>query len=344
MKKTITFLLITISTIGMLYLAQKLLVPKYQDDIVEGAMIEEYYDEKLPHDVVFIGDCEVYENISTIKLWEEYGITSYIRGSAQQLPWQSYYLLEDTLRYETPDVVVFNVLSLKYDKPQKETYNRMTLDGMRWSKSKIDDVKASMTEEEHFIDYVFPILRYHSRWSELTMNDIKYMFKKDPVTVNGYYMRIDVRPQTGFPDPMPLSDYTLGSNAMSYLDKMTALCKEKGIKLVLIKAPTEYPHWYNEWDDQIVQYAKDNDLPYINMIPLQEEIGLDMSVDTYDAGLHLNLSGAEKLAVYFGRYLKENYDLKDHREDPEYVKEYNEKTALYNTMIEKQKRELEDNK
>ena len=344
MKKTITFLLITISTIGMLYLAQKLLVPKYQDDIVEGAMIEEYYDEKLPHDVVFIGDCEVYENISTIKLWEEYGITSYIRGRAQQLPWQSYYLLEDTLRYETPDVVVFNVLSLKYDKPQKETYNRMTLDGMRWSKSKIDDVKASMTEEENFIDYVFPILRYHSRWSELTMNDIKYMFKKDPVTVNGYYMRIDVRPQTGFPDPMPLSDYTLGSNAMSYLDKMTALCKEKGIKLVLIKAPTEYPHWYNEWDDQIVQYAKDNDLPYINMIPLQEEIGLDMSVDTYDAGLHLNLSGAEKLAVYFGRYLKENYDLKDHREDPEYVEEYNEKTALYNTMIEKQKRELEDNK
>lgn len=344
MKKTITFLLITISTIGMLYLAQKLLVPKYQDDIVEGAMIEEYYDEKLPHDVVFIGDCEVYENISTIKLWEEYGITSYIRGSAQQLPWQSYYLLEDTLRYETPDVVVFNVLSLKYDKPQKETYNRMTLDGMRWSKSKIDDVKASVTEEEHFIDYVFPILRYHSRWSELTMNDIKYMFKKDPVTVNGYYMRIDVRPQTGFPDPMPLSDYTLGSNAMSYLDKMTALCKEKGIKLVLIKAPTEYPHWYNEWDDQIVKYAKDNDLPYINMIPLQEEIGLDMSVDTYDAGLHLNLSGAEKLAVYFGRYLKENYDLKDHREDPEYVEEYNEKTALYNTMIEKQKRELEDNK
>lgn len=344
MKKTITFLLITISTIGMLYLAQKLLVPKYQDDIVEGAMIEEYYDEKLPHDVVFIGDCEVYENISTIKLWEEYGITSYIRGSAQQLPWQSYYLLEDTLRYETPDVVVFNVLSLKYDKPQKETYNRMTLDGMRWSKSKIDDVKASMTEEENFIDYVFPILRYHSRWSELTMNDIKYMFKKDPVTVNGYYMRIDVRPQTDFPDPMPLSDYTLGSNAMSYLDKMTALCKEKGIKLVLIKAPTEYPHWYNEWDDQIVQYAKDNDLPYINMIPLQEEIGLDMSVDTYDAGLHLNLSGAEKLAVYFGRYLKENYDLKDHREDPEYVEEYNEKTALYNTMIEKQKHELEDNK
>ena len=83
------------------------------------------------NDVIFIGDCEVYENISPVTLWQEYGITSYIRGSAQQLIWQSYYLLEETLRYETPKVVVFNVLSMKYNEPQNEAYNRMTVDGMK---------------------------------------------------------------------------------------------------------------------------------------------------------------------------------------------------------------------
>ena len=41
--------------------------------IVEGAMIAEYYDEEKDHDVVFIGDCEIYENFSPITLWEEYG-------------------------------------------------------------------------------------------------------------------------------------------------------------------------------------------------------------------------------------------------------------------------------
>lgn len=86
---------------------------------------------------------------------ENYGITSYIRGSAQQLTWQSYYLLEDALKYETPDVVVFNVLELKYNEPQREEYNRMTLDGMRWSVSKVQAIRASMLPEEHFIDYVF---------------------------------------------------------------------------------------------------------------------------------------------------------------------------------------------
>ena len=43
---------------------------------------------------------------------------------------------------------------------------------------------------------------------------------------------------------MPLADYTLGQNAMSYLKRMASLCKEKDITLVLVKAPVLYPHWY----------------------------------------------------------------------------------------------------
>ena len=53
------------------------------------------------------------------------------------MAWQSYYLLEETLKYEKPDVVVFNVLALKYNEPQSEAYNRLTLDGMKLSKLKL---------------------------------------------------------------------------------------------------------------------------------------------------------------------------------------------------------------
>ena len=183
-------------------------------------MVEEYYQETTDHEVLFVGDCEVYENFSPITLYEDYGITSYIRGSAQQLTWQSYYLLEDALRYETPKVVVFNVLAMKYNEPQSEAYNRMSIDGMKMSSSKIGAIQASMTEEEHMLDYIFPILRYHSRWSDLSAEDVKYMFHKDKVSHNGYYMRVDVRPVDGFPEPEKLSDYTLGDKAMEYLDKM----------------------------------------------------------------------------------------------------------------------------
>ena len=116
-----------------LYFLQRLLMPKYAADVVEGALIAEYYGEEKDHDVIFIGDCEVYENFSPAVLWRDFGINSYLRGSAQQLIWQSYYLLEDTLRYEKPQTMIFNVLALQYNEPQREAYNRMTLEGMKWS-------------------------------------------------------------------------------------------------------------------------------------------------------------------------------------------------------------------
>ncbi|MBQ7775927.1 MAG: SGNH/GDSL hydrolase family protein [Lachnospiraceae bacterium] len=331
-KVVISALLILVS----LYLLQRLLLPKYVTDVVEGALIAEYYEEEKDHDVVFIGDCEVYENFSPVVLWEEYGINSYIRGSAQQLIWQSYYLLEDTLRYEKPDVVVFNVLSMKYNEPQKEAYNRMSLEGMRWSTSKVKAIQASMMEDEEFLDYVFPILRYHSRWSELNAQDVEYMFKTEKVSHNGYYMRVDVKPAENVPSGKILADYQFGENAYYYLDKMTQLCKENDIQLILIKAPSLYPYWYDEWEVQMEEYAAANDLMYINFLELIEETGLDFTTDTYDAGLHMNLSGAEKLSHYFGRILAEEAGVQSRRGEEDLEKVWEEKIAAYEQEREEQ--------
>lgn len=329
---SVTFVIVT------LFLLQRLLMPKYASDVVEGNLIAEYYEEEKNHDVIFIGDCEVYENFSPKVLWEDYGINSYIRGSAQQLIWQSYYLLEDTLRYEKPKVVIFNVLALKYDDPQKEAYNRMSLEGMRWSVSKVKSILASMTEEEHFLDYVFPIFRYHSRWSELDAEDVEYMFHRKPVSHNGYYMRVDVKPAENVPEGRILADYQFGENACRYLDKMTELCRENDIQLVLVKAPSLYPYWYDEWEEQVEVYAAEHDLLYINFLELAEETGLDFSQDTYDGGLHLNLTGAEKITKYLGKVLAEECALPDRRGEAELSEVWEEKISAYEQEIEEQKR------
>lgn len=327
-KVWIKVIVSTIIVIGSLYLLQRLLAPKYVDGIVEGAFVAEYYRENKDFDVVFIGDCEVYENFSPITLWEEYGINSYIRGSAEQYIWQSYYLLEDTLRYETPKVVIFNIQSLQFDKSQNEAYNRMSLEGMEWSMAKVNAILASMKEDERFLDYVFPILRYHSRWSELSATDLQYMFSTKKVSHNGYYMRVDVRPAENVPEGRILNDYSFGENAWKYLDKMTALCKEKGITLLLIKAPSLYPYWYDEWEAQVEEYARENNLPYINFLELTDETGIDYNTDTYDAGLHMNLSGAEKLSRYLGRLLAEE-GLADRRGEAGLSAAWEEKIAAY---------------
>ena len=336
MKKIITAILIIAISVTGIGLATKLLEPKYMSGILEGAMIHEYYDDPTDHNVVFIGDCELYENISPVYLWENFGINSYVRGSAQQLIWQSYYLAEETIKIEQPDIIVFNVLSMKYNEPQNEAYNRMTLDGMNWSKSKIDSINASMTEEESFIEYLFPILRYHSRWSDLSSDDFKYMFHRDKVSFNGYYMRVDVKAAEDVPDGKPLADYSFGDNAYYYLDKLTKLCKDNDVELILVKAPTLYPYWYDEWDQQMTDYAAKNDLTYINFLKLQDQLNLDWNQDTYDGGLHLNLAGAQKLSDYMGNMLSSEYNIPDRRGEEKLDEYWSEVVARYEAEIDRQ--------
>ena len=341
-RKVLTFCLVVIIILTSLYLLQRLLMPKYMTGIVEGAMIAEYYEEEHDHDVVFIGDCEVYENFTPALLWEEYGINSYIRGSAQQLIWQSYYLMEETLKYETPDVIIFNILSMKYNVPQNEAYNRMTLDGMKWSKSKVDSINASMMSDEKFLDYVFPILRYHTRITDLEKDDFKYFFHRDKVTFNGYYMRVDEKPAENVPKGRPLADYSFGETAYEYLDKMTALCKEKGVQLILVKAPSLYPYWYDQWEVQMEEYAKANDLVYINFLELIEECGLDFTTDTYDGGLHLNLSGAQKTTKWLGEFLSKELGMSSRRGEEPLETVWKQKLADYYTEIDRQTKEWQE--
>lgn len=337
-KSIASVAIVLVAVVVVLALLQRLVMPKYMGEVKEGALIGEYYDEDKDFDVVFIGDCEVYENFVPATLWENYGINSYIRGSAQQLIWQSYYLMEETLTYEKPDVIVFNVLSLQYNEPQKEAYNRMTIDGMRWSPSKIKCIQASMFESESFIEYVFPILRYHDRWSELEKEDFRYLFGAEKVGHNGYYMQVGVEPVVYIPEGKILGDYSFGENAWSYLDKMVALCEENDVELVLIKAPSLYPVWYPEWDEQVISYAEEHGLKYINFLEHTEEIGLDFSTDTYDAGLHLNLYGAVKLTDYFGAWLIEECDLGDRRGEEDLTQIWDDKLQKFY----QQKEELEE--
>ena len=321
MKTVLSVIAVLLVFAAVFCLVTRLLMPKYMTDLVEGSMISQYYRESGNHDVIFIGDCEVYANYSPMEMYRSQGITAYIRGTSQQLIWQSYYVLKETLKYETPRVVVLNVNAMRYSEPVKEAFNRLTIDQMRWSEEKVGIIQASMTEEEDFLSYVFPILRYHSRFDELTQEDWEYLFKVKDNTYNGYLVNKNINPVGTLPAKRPLADYRF------------ALCKENGVELILVKAPSLYPYWYEQYDEQMANYARENELAYYNFAACIEEIGLDFQVDTYDAGLHLNHTGAEKLSRYFAQILAENHQIPDRRNDPEIAEIYNEKLKRYDAEV-----------
>lgn len=55
---------VLIAFIVAFLLISKLLQPKYMTELEEGSFISEYYREAGNHDVIFLGDCEVYANYS----------------------------------------------------------------------------------------------------------------------------------------------------------------------------------------------------------------------------------------------------------------------------------------
>ncbi len=305
-------------TLALCFLFQELTVPKYMSHPYEGAMMAEYYNAETKHDVIFLGDCEFYESISPVTLWEEYGISSYVRGSPQQLIWQSYYVLLDTLKHETPKVVVFNATELHIGEVQSEAYTRLALDGLKDIGYRLEAAKLSLKEEnESLLSYVFPLLRYHSRITDLNKDDFEYFFRRDQISHHGYLMHTSIDPQTETVFQPPLFDYSFPDICWEYLDKIAQLCKENDIQLILFKAPTiswQYP-WYEEWDDQLYQYAAEKGIPYINGLSHTEDMGLDMTVDTYDKGVHLNVYGAEKCSKFLGEILRNDYSVPDGRSD-----------------------------
>ncbi|MCM1541251.1 MAG: SGNH/GDSL hydrolase family protein [Blautia sp.] len=333
-KKNILSTGIVLAAFGMAFaLLSMLLQPKYMTDLEEGSFISQYYREAGGHDVIFLGDCEVYANFSPMELYRDYGITSYIRGTPQQLVWMSYYIAEETFQYETPRALVFNVNAMRYSEPVSEAYNRLTIDRMRWSDSKAGIIMASMTEEEQFLSYVFPILRYHSRFDRLTEEDFSYLFRVRDNTFSGFQLHTEVIPAGTLPVERVLSDYQFADICYEYLDRLRLLCEENGTELILVKAPSLYPYWYEEYEEQIREYAAEYGLSYYNFMEKSGEIGLDFSEDTYDGGYHLNLSGAVKLSRYFGNILTEEHGVADRRQDPKIASTYDEKLQRYDEII-----------
>ena len=319
---------------------QQLLMPKYASSILEGNLIREYYSSARTHDIIFIGDCEVYTGFSPITLWEEFGITSFVRGSPQQLIWQSYYLLHDTLRFETPRVVVFNVLAMQYNEPQSEPYNRLTLDGMRNSTVRFRAIAASRTEEEDWLSHIFPLFRYKDRWREVSGEDFRYFFSRPQVSVNGFMVRSDIMPVGFLPAPLRRANYDFGDRAYYYLERMVRLAQANDIELVLVKAPTLFPYWPAQWDAQMVDFAAEHGLLYINFLNYIEEAELDFSTDTFNGGLHLNVFGAEKTARFFGAILQENFDVPDRRGEASVDAIWAELSERYHRIIARQQQEI----
>ena len=345
-KFCVTMIITAVITLSLLVISSKIFVPKWVDHnmnmmtfIVKGF----YKEKKNSLDVVFMGNSDTYRGVDPMAMYHEYGFTSYNYVAAGERMWIAYAIFKDTLRYQQPKVIMFNADGLFSTNQASIGNNSKVYDNMPFSIQKIINVFDSNYEatKKQRAYHLLPIFSYHTRYNELTNDDIKYAFYDYHYPLKGMDMVAYRVPYTGDKNYMKDNgdkDEFPDINR-EYVDKMIAECQEKGIEFVLFHVPSPDSAKYSRYM-AIKEYADSKQIKYLELNFNIKEIGINWKEDTSDGGDHLNMFGATKTSIYIGQWLVDNYQLPDHRKDSSYSK-WNDD---YNKYLKIRKQEIKDAK
>ena len=174
----------------------------------------------------------------------------------------------------------------------KEGYKRLLYDATRLNINKLeaisDPVQGNTRGEQ--ISFVFPILRYHSRWSELGEEDFIKEKGKYEYIFKGQWVVKGIKAYDG----KKLDKFqNLNEDEVKDFEKITRYCKDNNVELLAVEFPS-IQTWNNDKKEKVKQIAKNNDVKFIDLHDVLNEIGFDWTRDTEDGGNHLNYRRGRK--------------------------------------------------
>ena len=315
--RCIIFMSILISS---LYLINKFLVPKYTSADTSWpttSSYEQFYKmEKNSIDVLFLGSSVAVNAFSPQEIYNTYGIRSYNLGSEQQSIILSYFWLKEALRFQSPKVVVLDTKFL-FDWGRNLPLNvreglvRKCMDPMQWSEVKKEAVEeiCELDPKQSESGYYLTNIRFHTRWEELEEQDFvpdeydrSELKGYSPIGGSGVKGYKTFKPGTDTESKEPFHE-----NMGQYLDRMTALCKENGISLILVSIPGNTMN--DSINNVLTDYAKQKEIDYYNLCEEENFKKLGAKLPKESPVGHANLWGAIKLSDFIGGELKEKYNV-----------------------------------
>jgi len=186
MKKVIVIIVTIVLFVFILNTLSLLFVRKgngYGTDVLNF-----YKQEKNSIDILVLGSSHAYSSFNPYLIKEKTGLNGYNFSTQQQPLWITYYYFKEALKYQKPKYVVLEVhmAAVGVEEFAEESINRDAIDKMRFSLNKINAINTSVEKNSERMSYYFNIIKYHSRYKELTMNDFKTTFCGKTVDNKGY--------------------------------------------------------------------------------------------------------------------------------------------------------------
>lgn len=283
------------------------------------------------YDVCFLGPSTARVNVSNQELYEKYGIAGISLAEDLQPIYAARYTLEEMLNYQSPQVVFYDVSPMFYSEKvitdwtqERQNYlvdsflGGIKTPSVRWSAfGKI----RCYNKDVKIWDYLrFPYI--HENWINIVVGKGKNSI---PGNATGNQVLLDQIENVGDMDGWTEYQYVrkINANAEKYLREMVEICRERNTELILLceKVFVEEEH------NVIAELAEKYGIKFIDINEHIEEIGFSYQEDLQDRS-HFNLSGAVKWTDYIGKYIFENYEIPDKRNDPSY-RRFEEGSALF---------------
>ncbi len=209
---------------------------------------------------------------------------------------------------------------------------------MKFSKNRIEAYNEALTylndkSINNYLNHYFSFFLYHNSWKNISKNNfskIENLYKGSTLTLES----TTINKQEKFEwnneyAKIPKENEKILINLLDFLQMHK-------LNVVFVVPTIYFKEQANAELNTAISIIENRGYKVINFNNVNE-LDIDYKTDFFNS-THLNVYGSTKYTLYFSRYLKENYDLPDHREDEKYKswsKEYKRFKKDFNKLTNK---------
>lgn len=322
-RKKVAFSLLFLVIFGICFVIAARLVERKDS----RAKNSDYFDVAEQVDVLLLGSSHMINGINPAILYEEYGIASYNLGGHGNTMQVTYWELMNALDYGTPQYVVIDTYLLEEDyqyidlqtedstdeeKDAAVDQLHEVLDVFPLSRTKIAAIRDLLSSPSLRAEFVFDFIRYHSRWSELDVDDYAGVFgEPESSAILGAQMRYEVETNISLYGSIDSSEkMEVETVGKAYLRRIIETCLNHGIYPMIVQIPFSESEELQAIANSAQDIADEYGITFINMNYVDDII--DPETDQ-QSQTHLNVAGAAKASSYLGNILSEVVGVPDRR-------------------------------
>ena len=320
MNNTIKKITGCVVTIGLILLGINKLNVLLRPTDTDSTFPRIYAFDDLPEnsiEVMIYGSSHAFTGIKAMDMYEQYGIGAYNYGTNWEHINTTKLFILDSFRSQTPKLAVIDAfrapLVLEDIDMNGEIFYTTY---MGPSEERTSFLKQCFGNDlERWLSYYMPLSAFHENWVNLDQSSFQPVDRiSNTDSIEEVINNMGFKPSdkvTAIDMPNTnLKQRKINESALSELDDIVEICKEKGTQILFVTVPYERGFAYS---DAMRAYAEKNGADYLNIFDYLDEIDIDPKTDFRDSG-HLNTAGATKVTAFLSSYINQHYDLTDMRE------------------------------